>query len=289
MIKKARSLEEAKKNLRDDHYTVIDVDKHGYVALKGLYGHDGTPAEVARLTSSSEDKEIENLTRYLLRERHTTPFEFIDMDFEIACPIFVERQWIRHRTANTNEMSARYSELPCEIWEIPEDRIVGIPKGPGANRQGSGDLLPEENRIAIRKIFEESQQRSVEEYKKLIELGLTLELARVVLPFGVYTRKEWKMDMHNLLHFIQLRTDSHAQKEIQNYANAVAFLVKENFPIIYKAFENYRLNAISFSEYEIELLGKLVAGFDFETLDMSKLSKTEQRRFKEKYERIRSK
>lgn len=255
---KAIPTDKAKQNLVDNGFKVIEIHNHGYIALKGVYGDDSKPAEVARLTSSSKGKKFRNLIRHLIRNRHSTPIEFCGIEFEVALPIFVERQWVRHRMATTNEVSGRYSELPCETWDLLEEYCVYGPQG-NANRQGSSDIpLPPDVAKEIARRYKKVQEDAINTYNWAVEQGLTLERARTILPLSIYTRKAWKTDLHNLFHFMQLRMDSHAQSEIREYAFAVAQLVKENFPELYQAFEDYRLNALCFSAPELKLIKKFI-------------------------------
>lgn len=251
---KAKPVTNAKQELIESGIQVIDVGNLGYVALKGVYGDDEKPAKVARLTSSSEGKKFQHLIRHLMRNYHSTPIEFNIIELEIALPIFVERQWVRHRTATTNEVSGRYSELPCENWELIEEHCVYGPQG-DSNRQGSSDIrLPSDIAQEIVRRYAKVQQDAKETYEWAVKQGLTLERARVILPLSTYTRKAWTTDLHNLFGFLKLRLDSHAQAEIRAYAEAVAELVKQNFPVLYQAFEDYRLNAIGFSAIELKYL-----------------------------------
>lgn len=251
---KAKPVSNAKQELIESGIQVIDIGNLGYVALKGVYGDDEKPAKVARLTSSSEGKKFKNLIRHLIRNYHSTPIEFNIMEFEVALPIFVERQWVRHRMATTNEVSGRYSELPCENWELIEEHCVYGPQG-DANRQGSSNIpLPPDVSKEIVRRYAKVQKEAKEAYEFAVNKGLTLERARVILPLSTYTRKAWTTDLHNLFHFLRLRLDSHAQAEIRAYADAIAQLVRQNFPVLYQAFEDYRLNAIGFSGPELKYL-----------------------------------
>lgn len=294
MIKQATGLLEAKQQLLDSGFKVKSIGEYGYVALKGHYGSDDHICEVARLTSGSKGKDNESLIRYLLRKRHTSPFEFCNIEFEVALPIFVERQWIRHRTGKTNEVSARYSQLPGEVFSLPLDRIVKAPQA-NANRQGSGEEFSEEEKPYFIERYNFSVKNAVNTYDEFIEKGMAPEIARAHLPLGTFTRKRWQCDLHNLLHFLGLRVDPHAQKEIRDYANAVAEFVKELFPITFKAFEDYRLNSVTFSAQEIEILKQIIETSDlvnlvdfenFKNLPNEKLGKTEIIEFKAKLEKL---
>ncbi len=261
----------------------------GMLPLIGHYGSDDHICDVTRITSSSKGKDNESLIRYLIRNRHSSPFEFCDIEFEVADPIFVERQWIRHRTGKTNEVSARYSQLPGEIFELPLDRIVKAPSGSN-NRQGSGESFSNEEKPRFLKAYNENTQESVELYNDFCESGMAPEVARMHLPLATYTRKRWKCDLHNLLHFLGLRMDPHAQKEIRDYADAVAFYTKQLFPITYKAFEDYRLNAVTFSSNELKLIKDWINPEILNVVSESHaygvLGKTELIEFKKKLERL---
>lgn len=294
MIKQATGLIEAKQQLIDNNVQVKSIGEYGYVALKGHYGNDDHICEVARLTSGSKGKDNESLIRYLLRKRHTSPFEFCNIEFEVALPIFVERQWIRHRTGKTNEVSARYSKLPGEVFSLPLDRIVKAPQV-NANRQGSGEEFSEKEKPYFIERYNFSVENAVNTYDEFIEKGMAPEIARAHLPLGTFTRKRWQCDLHNLLHFLGLRVDPHAQKEIRDYANAVAEFTKELFPITFKAFEDYRLNSVTFSAQEVEILRELIQTSDlvnlvnfenFQNLPGERLGKTEIIEFKSKLEKL---
>lgn len=289
MTKQAPALAQAKQELLEKNIPFIEIGKHGYVALIGHYGSDDHICSVTRITSSSKGKDNESLIRYLIRNRHTSPFEFSLLEFEVALPIGVERQWIRHRTSSTQEVSARYSQLPGEIWDLPLDRIVKAPSG-NNNRQGSGEDFSDNEKPWFTERYNFSTENAVNTYDEFIDRGMAPEVARMHLPLATFTRKRWKCDLHNLLHFLGLRMDLHAQKEIRDYADAVAHYTKQLFPITYKAFEDYRLNAITFSATEIELLRSWVDSNVLNVVNEShvygKLGKTELIEFKAKLERL---
>lgn len=271
MTKQAISLTEAKTFLKSKNYPLIEIDDHGYVALIGHYGSDESICQTARMTTNSNNAStasIESLIRYLIRHKHTSPFEDSLLEFEIALPIFVERQWVRHRTAGLNEVSGRYCELHCETWELPDSRICFEPLE-GTSRQGSGAPFPDNKLSGIRDSYNATINHSVETYKELRNQGLSCEVSRTCLPLNTYTRKRWWCNLHNILHFLELRIDKTAQKEIQDYANAVAYFVKEKFPLTFKAFEDYRLNAVNFSKLENSILGDV-----FKTMDPVTLKST---------------
>lgn len=230
----------------------VQVFDHGFIRLVDCMGSDASIAETARVSirtakTRSDDRA---LLRTLMRERHTSPFEFAELIFHVRIPIFVARQWSRHRMANISEESARYSEVMDEIL-VPgftEWRQQGT-----SNKQMSGASLVEGAEQAT-EIAEISTDQSYAHYKQLLDLGVSREQARIVLPVGTYTEWRWKIDLHNLLHFLSLRLASDAQHEIRVYAQEIARIVKELFPIIWEAFEDYRLNAVTFSGPEIRCI-----------------------------------
>jgi len=235
---------------------------HGFVALVDLMPRlvpegktaDYAIAQAARTSYGHGTKKLnedEGLIRYLMRHRHTTPFEFCEVKFHIRMPIFVARQWIRHRTANVNEYSARYSVVPDQFYTPGNDAVK---HQSATNKQGRGDSLPSE---VIESFIESCDSISSESYTKYMEAinsGVARELARIVLPVNAYTEWYWKCDLHNIFHFLHLRMDSHAQMEIRVYADAMYKLIKPFFPIACKAFEDYRLHAVHLTALEVEAI-----------------------------------
>lgn len=225
------------------------------------------------------------LLRYLLRHAHTTPFEMCEIKLHMKLPIFVARQWIRHRTANVNEYSARYSILDRE-FHIPD--AADVAKQSTTNRQGradgTDDMRPEE----VRDIMRKAADRAFDDYELLVsddepgDFGLAREMAREVLPLSTYTQWYWKIDLHNLLHFLKLRTNPHAQKEIRVFADAVAEMVKVWVPNVFEAFDDYVLGAHTFSRKEMEIIADIISGHGFTAKHLSLiggLSKREQAAF----------
>ena len=236
---------------------VMPVLDHGYVKLLDVMGTDESVVDAARISydrrGRSEDRA---LIRYLLRHPHTTPFEMAVLKFEVKMPIFVARQWIRHRTASINEMSARYTELPEEMF-VPE--VVALQSTD--NKQGrqqpmhtlEEDAEPNELKILIGV----SNQMSYTHYQQLLDEGVARELARGVLPVNIYTKFIWKMDLHNLMHFMDLRLDPHAQEEIRVYAELIEKMVALKFPMSHEAFVDYVRDSYTCSRMEVELIRKL--------------------------------
>jgi len=248
----------------------IDVLDKGFVRLVGHYGSDKSVVDAARVSISgvgvnaaSNDKA---LIHYLMRNRHTTPFEMVDFTFHVKCPIFVARQWMRHRTFSYNEMSGRYSELP-EDWYVPH--VSRIVKQSKTNNQGSDDEMMDDPYYIIDSL--ESEAESVfKTYRELLEDGMTRELARINLPVATYTEFFVKGNLHNWLHFLSLRLDSHAQYEIRVFAEAIASVIQHFCPVSYNAFLAYRVGTLMLTSYDIlalkkEIDGNYAAAEDFPT------------------------
>jgi thymidylate synthase (FAD) len=234
------------------------LDK-GFVRLVDMMGDDSSIVQAARVSYGKGTKTVSedrNLIRYLMRHRHTSPFEMVEYKFHIKLPIFVARQWIRHRTANVNEYSGRYSVMPDEFYlPSPED----VRKQSRTNKQGRSD---EPINIETANEFIEDLQKTqnllYEKYNWYLSNEIARELARINLPLSTYTEWYWKIDLHNLFHFLELRLHPTAQFEIREYAKIIAQIVKETCPIAYEAFEDYRLNAITFSSLEQKILKNMI-------------------------------
>jgi thymidylate synthase (FAD) len=267
----------------------IKLHNHGFIYLVDYMGDDLAPEEAARVSygpGTKKSSDSTGLTRYLMRKRHTSPIEMIELKFHLKMPIFVARQWMRHRTASINEMSGRYSILPDEFY-IPE--LDYICEQSEVNNQGRGNQQDTEDALKTKFWLETDAQSAYHHYDKMInEYNTARELARTNLPVSVYTEFYWKVNMHNLLHFLNLRMDDHAQKEIVDYANAIADICSVGWPIVYKAFEDYVLHSVTFSKPELHalkqvLLGRSVAGA---AESVEALSSRERKEFVDKLERI---
>jgi len=237
----------------DKYFSVLD--KYGFCALKGVFGDD-SDIELAARTSYGKGtrgiSDTRNLLRYLLRHHHSSPYEFVQFKFHISCPIFVARQWIRHRMSSTNELSARYSVLP-ECNYFPEYEQMSVQSK--NNKQGrSDDLLDldyyEEEIMGIQSNTSEGWYI----YNSLINSGVAREIARTHLPLSTYTEFYWSIDLHNLLHFLKLRCDSHAQWEIRQYANIIAGIVKECCPLAFEAWYDYSFKSFNWTRLDQILL-----------------------------------
>lgn len=243
---------EAEKIL-DVKFPVLD---HGGVALMDYMGNDYAIEAAARVSFVGGEAETrtkaqtEGLIRYLVQHKHTTPLEMVVLKFWVKCPIFVARQWIRHRMSTTNEISARYSTLPDEFYLPSLDRMN---KQSVSNKQGSSsDIIPEAAECL--EDMETFQERARQDYERYLNADLAKELARINLPVSQYTEFIWKIDLHNLMHFLALRLDDHAQYEIRKYAEVMADMVQKVAPIAFKAFEDYRLNAATVSSPVLDFL-----------------------------------
>lgn len=232
---------------------------HGFVRLIDVMGDDAAIVQAARVSYGKGTKSVtedRGLIRYLMRHKHTSPFEMVEFKFHVKLPIFIARQWIRHRTANVNEYSGRYSEMKDEFY-LPEKSQLRTQSV--VNKQGRSDEKLEDDSVQI--IYDKlsnSFEESYSEYKEFLELGLAREIARINLPLSNYTEWYWKIDLHNLFHFLRLRIDKHAQYEIQVYGNAIAEIVKKAVPLAWEAFEDYILNSSYFSSIENKVLAELI-------------------------------
>lgn len=227
---------------------------YGFVYLVDYMGNDDSIVQAARVSYGEGTEKVstnQGLIRYLRRNMHTTPFEMVEFKFHCKMPIFVARQWIRHRTANVNEYSGRYSQMINEFY-LPD--IETLAKQSAGNMQGRDTLLTSEENARVLELLKEDYTRTYRHYEEFLEIGLSRELARMNLSIANYTQWYWKIDLHNLMHFLNLRMDSHAQYEIRVFANAMAQIVKDAVPVCYSAFEDYQLNAMHLSGPEKELI-----------------------------------
>ena len=248
----------------------------GFARLVAHMGSDADVVQAARVSYGAGTKSVSDdrgLIRYLLRHRHTTPFEMVEFKFHIRAPIFVARQWLRHRTASVNEMSARYSVVDTGYFLPDNLREQGR-----ANKQCSGDVLEGDEFLLLKQ--KASCDLAFHTYEELLHKGCSRELARIHLPQSTYTEFYWKINLHNLMHFLKLRLHEHAQKEIRDLAEQVAVHVKTVAPVTWEAFEDFELGSMTLSRLEIETLRSgadaLGAG----------ATKGEQNEFKEKMARL---
>jgi thymidylate synthase (FAD) len=247
------------------------VHQHGFVRLLEVMGSDQTVEESARISygdGTRKTSETRNLIRYLMRHKHTSPFEMAEVRFHLKLPIFVMRQLIRHRTASVNEYSGRYSIMSDDFY-LPAESSVN--EQSPINNQGRGKEVDEFNKQLVLGSMAAVHDMAHSTYKRIVDpqptdgfdvnfKGIARELGRAILPVSNYTEVIWKSDLHNFFHMVKLRIDPHAQEEIRDFANAMYELVKPHFPICSEAFEDYSLNAVTFSGPEMKLLKEWVVG-----------------------------
>ena len=260
-------------------YPVLD---HGFVRVIDYMGDDAAICQAARVSYGKGTKSVSNdegLIRYLMRHWHSTPFEMCEVKFHVKLPVFVARQWIRHRTANVNEYSARYSILDREFYIPQPDDLAAQSQ---VNNQGRGEALTGEEAARVLEYLKGDAARCYDHYEEMIsqegQQGLARELARMNLPANVYTQWYWKVDLHNLFHFLRLRADSHAQYEIRVYAEQMCELVKDWVPFAYSAFEDYRMGGATLSAKALDCVRRMVGG-ETVTQESSGMSKGEWREF----------
>jgi thymidylate synthase (FAD) len=248
----ARTTVPAADALLDERLDVLD---HGFVRLVDYLGGDARIVQAARVSygeGTKSAREDRALIDYLLRHAHTSPFEQVVLTFHLKMPIFVARQWLRHRTARLNELSGRYSVMRDEFYLPAPDEVRYQST---TNRQGRSDeAVPAELRERVADTLAAGQRRSYAEYEGLLADGVARELARVNLPLALYTEMYWQIDLHNLFHFLRLRMDWHAQVEIRAYGDAIARCARAVAPLAYEAFEEHVLHGRRLSAAEIELL-----------------------------------
>ncbi len=269
-------------------YQPLEVLDHGFVRVIDYMGDDSAVVQAARVSYGKGTKKVSEdsgLIKYLMRHRHSTPFEMCEIKFHVKLPIFVARQWIRHRTANVNEYSARYSILDREFY-VPAPEHLGAQAV--VNRQGRGDVLEGEEAANVMRLLREDSERAYSHYEEMLNhredgsvidptrQGLARELARMNLSLNYYTQWYWKVDLHNLLHFLSLRADSHAQYEIRVYADAMLDVVKRWVPAVFESFTEYRMGGAHLSRTGLDVVKRLLAGEPV-TQEASGLSKREWR------------
>ncbi len=253
-------------------FAATPVLDHGFVRVVDYMGDDAAIVQAARVSygrgtrAANEDR---GLIRYLMRHRHSTPFEMCEIKYHVKLPIFVARQWIRHRTANVNEYSARYSILDREFY-IPSPEHLAAQSA--VNRQGRGAVLDGPEAARVLDLLREDATRNYDHYLEMLNEddqgspldpsrhGLARELARMNLTLNAYTQWYWKTDLHNLFHFLSLRADAHAQYEIRAYAEAMMTSAEAWVPMAAAAFRDYRLGAVTFSAQMLAIVQRMVAG-----------------------------
>ena len=263
-------------------YRAHPVLDHGFIRVIDYMGDDSAIVQAARVSYGAGTKHVQNdegLIRYLMRHWHSTPFEMCEVKLHVKLPVFVARQWIRHRTANVNEYSARYSILDREFY-IPAPEHLAAQST--VNNQGRGEVLQGEEAARVLEMLKSDANTAYDHYEAMLsqdgQQGLARELARMNLPANIYTQWYWKVDLHNLFHFLRLRADPHAQYEIRVYAEAIAACVKDWVPLAYAAFEDYRMGGVQLSAKAVEVVKRRLAG-EAVTQETSGMSKGEWREF----------
>jgi thymidylate synthase (FAD) len=265
-------------------YSPISVLDHGFVRVVDYMGNDNSIVQAARVSYGKGTKKVSTdsgLIKYLMRHWHSTPFEMCEIKYHIKLPIFIARQWIRHRTANVNEYSARYSILDKEFYLPSQDHLAAQSS---SNRQGRGDVIKGDQATEVLNLLKEDAERTYENYEIMLnerydgtqidekKVGLARELARMNLTLNTYTQWYWKTDLLNLMNFLRLRADSHAQYEIRAYADVMLDSLKKWVPITYEAFMDYRVGGTEISSKGKIIIKKIIRGekADFEASGMSK-------------------
>ena len=265
-------------------YEAISVLDHGFIRVVDYMGEDSSIVQAARVSYGKGTKKVSTdsgLIKYLMRHRHTTPFEMCEIKYHVKLPIFVARQWIRHRTANVNEYSARYSILDKEFYLPSKEHLAAQSKN---NRQGRGNLINGKQADAILDMLKQDAERTYKNYEEMLNErfdgttideskdGLARELARMNLTLNTYTQWYWKTDLLNLLNFLNLRADNHSQYEIRVYAEAMLKTVKKWVPIAYEAFVDYRVGGLELSSKSKLVIEKMIKGqtCNFENSNLSK-------------------
>ena len=280
-------------------FVPIQLLDHGFIRVIDYMGDDGAVVQAARVSYGRGTRRVSDdraLIRYLMRNRHTSPFEMCEIKFHIKLPIFVARQWIRHRTASVNEYSARYSILDREFY-IPSSEVIAAQSR--SNRQGRGELLPEAQAARVQDLLREDALRAHHHYELLLNentdgepsdpgrVGLARELARMNLSLNFYTHWYWKVDLHNLLNFLSLRVDMHAQYEIRVYAEAILEqILKTWVPLTYDAFLDYKLNSRMLSAPALSVVRAILHGHREEIVALKETSKLSEREWRELMEAL---
>ena len=276
----ARAVIPEAEEILDKPFPVLDK---GFLRLVDYMGGDERIVQSARVSYGKGTKsfrEDRGLIRYLMRNRHTSPFEQVVLTFHAKMPVFVARQWVRHRTARLNEISGRYSVMQDEFY-LPDPQQVSYQSS--SNRQGRGETLPESEAQRIIDSMRRRQQEAYATYEELLEAGVARELSRVNLPLSMYTEWYWQIDLNNLFHFLDLRLDPHAQYEIRKYAEVMFEVAKAVCPLACEAFEDFMLYGETFSRQESAVLRMLVAELGADRLETAAreagLSERERERF----------
>lgn len=270
--------------LEEKLFTINEVLDHGFIRVVDYMGTDASIVQAARVSYGAGTKQTTDdkaLINYLMRNDHTSPFEMCEIKLHVKLPIFVARQWIRHRTASVNEYSARYSILKNEFYLPKEENIC---EQSTFNKQGRGDSIDSNFAGRVIDMLKAESMQAYHNYQNMLNIDdennvidqnrpkIAREIARINLPLSMYTEWYWKIDLHNLLHFLRLRMNPHAQYEIREYANVIAEIVKSWVPFTYEAFMKYKINNMTLTNSSVNILKKIIKGEDvkFEDYDLSK-------------------
>ena len=267
-------------------YEALPILDHGFIRVIDYMGNDNSIVQAARVSYGKGTKKVNTdsgLIKYLMRHWHSTPFEMCEIKYHVKLPIFIARQWIRHRTANVNEYSARYSILDKEFYLPSKENLAAQST---SNRQGRGDIINGGQAEKVLGLLKEDAERTYKNYEEMLnerydgtviddnKVGLARELARMNLTLNTYTQWYWKTDLLNLMNFLRLRADHHAQYEIRAYADVMLDTLKRWVPITYDAFIDYRVGGTEVSSKGKEVLKKLISGHNI-NIDETDLSKRE--------------
>ena len=281
-----KTLRASSAGMEEHLYNAHEVLDHGFVRVIDYMGNDSSIVQAARVSYGKGTKKVNTdagLIKYLMRHWHSTPFEMCEIKYHVKLPIFIARQWIRHRTANVNEYSARYSILDKEFYLPSPENLAAQSQ---SNRQGRGDVLEGEDAKKVLDIIKSDSERTYSNYEEMLnerydgskieenKSGLARELARMNLTLNTYTQWYWKTDLLNLMNFLRLRADSHAQYEIRAYADVMLDTLKRWVPTTYEAFMDYRVGGTEISSKGKSVIQKLIKGEET-SLDDSGLSKRE--------------
>ncbi|HMA61050.1 MAG TPA: FAD-dependent thymidylate synthase [bacterium] len=268
-------------NILDKEYKVLDK---GFVRLVDYMGGDARIVQAARVSygkGTKTKRQDRGLINYLMRNQHTSPFEQVILTFHCKMPLFVARQWVRHRTARLNEISGRYSVMENEFY-VPDSEQISYQSEDNKQGRNQDETVPAELQQKVLDIITSGHKQAYDQYNEMLDENIARELARINLPLSLYTQWYWQIDLHNLFHFLKLRMDAHAQWEIRQYAKKMGEITDKVAPMAYQAFETHMLNSVTFSGIEMKALASLLKGEEYS------LNPTAQADFERKIEKIKN-
>lgn len=277
----AHEIVSAAEKILDKEFAVLNK---GFVRLVDYMGGDKRIVQAARVSygkGTKTKRQDRGLINYLMRNEHTSPFEQVILTFHCKMPIFVARQWVRHRTARLNEISGRYSVVENEFY-VPDIEQIRYQSEKNKQGRNQGEEVPPEIQQKVLDIIKKGHTQAYDQYNEMLEENIARELARINLPLSLYTQWYWQIDLHNLFHFLKLRMDPHAQWEIRQYAEVMAEMTAKVAPMAYDAFETHLLNSVKFSGIEMKALARVLKGEKYS------LDPAAEADFKRKLEKIRS-